>query len=390
MKLSKLPGQNNLEIPKNWNDIKTYKLIEKLGWFNFINQGLPIVNPIAKKINNQLEKIVRELSENQDFLEISLPRIYSNSIMEKSGKMDLFADEIITLGNGLEKYSLSATTEEIFIEYLKQDNISYRQLPTKLFKIQDAFRNVKRTKGIIKSIQFSGCDFMSLNQDIGDYLSSLNEFKLIMEEYFKLLNLKYIVDVSSDSTKIEYFFEDSEGEKLGSSSIIGIESKLKETDKYSSLAMGYSVTPNKEQNLKFKDSNNNLINPVIGSFGVGLQKIFYAIVDQNRDELGINFPSPVRPFEFSIIPIDVNNDEVMHFSEQMYTMIKSRGINVYLDDRDKYLSKKGSLSDFMGVPYKIIIGKNEVLINKPQIKSRGGDIIYTNLESLLEEIKYGN
>ena len=96
---------------------------------------------------------------------------------------------------------------------------------------------------------------------------------------------------------------------------------------------------------------------VMGSYGIGVERIITAAIEQNSDDDGIVWPRALTPFDCIITITNVKQDEVRNAGEKLYKDLRHAGLDVLLDDRDERAGVKFKDADLIGVPYRITIGK---------------------------------
>ena len=96
----------------------------------------------------------------------------------------------------------------------------------------------------------------------------------------------------------------------------------------------------------------------MGSYGIGISRSISAIVEQYHDDKGIIWPTSVAPFEVIITLIKPNNEEQRDLAEKIYKKLKSKRIDVLLDDRKERPGVKFNDRDLIGIPYRITVGKD--------------------------------
>lgn len=97
---------------------------------------------------------------------------------------------------------------------------------------------------------------------------------------------------------------------------------------------------------------------VMGCYGIGVSRILSAVVEQNHDEDGIIWPETIAPFYVHIIPVSIKDGVQADLAEKLYKELTSQGIEVLFDDRDERLGVKLKDSDLIGIPYRIIVGRD--------------------------------
>jgi prolyl-tRNA synthetase len=96
---------------------------------------------------------------------------------------------------------------------------------------------------------------------------------------------------------------------------------------------------------------------VMGSYGIGVERIMSAAVEQNHDSDGIVWPRAVAPFDVIVTVTNVKQDDVRGAGERLYEELGRAGLEVLLDDRDERAGVKFKDADLIGVPFRVTVGK---------------------------------
>jgi prolyl-tRNA synthetase len=96
---------------------------------------------------------------------------------------------------------------------------------------------------------------------------------------------------------------------------------------------------------------------IMGSYGIGVERIIAAAVEQNHDDDGIIWPRSLAPFDVVVTITNIKQDDVRQAGEKLYDELKGAGLEVLLDDRDERAGVKFKDADLIGIPYRITIGK---------------------------------
>ncbi|WP_350344991.1 proline--tRNA ligase [Proteinivorax tanatarense] len=107
---------------------------------------------------------------------------------------------------------------------------------------------------------------------------------------------------------------------------------------------------------------------LMGCYGIGVNRLLAAVIEQNHDENGIIWPKALAPFQVSIIPVNTKKEEQNKLAEDLYSKLKIK-YDVMLDDRKERVGVKFKDHELIGVPVQIVVGKN-ALENKVEIKYR--------------------
>jgi prolyl-tRNA synthetase len=108
----------------------------------------------------------------------------------------------------------------------------------------------------------------------------------------------------------------------------------------------------------------------MGCYGIGVSRTVAAAIEQNHDKDGIIFPAPIAPFEVLILPLQMNEKDVVDAAELIYRGLMEKGVDVLLDDRDLRAGFKFKDADLLGVPLRITIGSRELKNGKVEMKLR--------------------
>jgi prolyl-tRNA synthetase len=96
---------------------------------------------------------------------------------------------------------------------------------------------------------------------------------------------------------------------------------------------------------------------VMGSYGIGVERIITAAVEQRHDEDGIIWPKSLAPFDVVVTITNMKQDDVREAGERLYEELQQAGLEVLLDDRDERAGVKFKDADLIGIPYRITLGK---------------------------------
>jgi prolyl-tRNA synthetase len=113
-------------------------------------------------------------------------------------------------------------------------------------------------------------------------------------------------------------------------------------------------------------------NPIImGSYGIGVERIIACHIEQHYDEYGIKWQKSIAPYDVHLICVNMNSDTVKAKAEQIYTELQSKGIDVLFDDRtDASAGFKFKDADLLGMPLHVIVGEKNLKNNEIEMKDR--------------------
>jgi prolyl-tRNA synthetase len=95
----------------------------------------------------------------------------------------------------------------------------------------------------------------------------------------------------------------------------------------------------------------------MGSYGIGVERIITAAIEQNHDEDGIIWPKAIAPFNVIVTITNTKDEKLRDAGEKLYKDLQRAGLEVLLDDRDERAGVKFKDADLIGIPYRITLGK---------------------------------
>src|SRR5437870_949243 len=96
---------------------------------------------------------------------------------------------------------------------------------------------------------------------------------------------------------------------------------------------------------------------VMGSYGIGVERIISAAVEQNYDDDGIIWPKSIAPFDVVLTVTNMKDEKLRDAGETLYKDLQHAGLEILLDDRDERAGVKFKDADLIGIPYRVTIGK---------------------------------
>jgi prolyl-tRNA synthetase len=119
--------------------------------------------------------------------------------------------------------------------------------------------------------------------------------------------------------------------------------------------LGYKYS--ESMGARVLDEHGKEVTPIMGSYGIGLERILTSCVEQNADENGFWMPANIAPFEVVVTPTNTADEKINSGALEIATALEAAGLDVLLDDRDERPGVKFKDADLIGVPYRINVGK---------------------------------
>ena len=390
--------------------IKSHQLMLRVGMIKQSSAGIYSWLPLGFKVMKKIEKIVREEQNKIGAQELLMPTIQSSDIWKESGRYEDYGDEMLRIKDRQNREMLyGPTNEELITEIFRSSVKSYKSLPQLLYHIQWKFRDELRPRfGIMRCREFYMKDAYSFDINDDEALFSYNKFFLSYLRTFKRLELtaipmeadtgpiggnlshEFIILAETGESKIftdKRIFElNSEGTKIEKKSLEELRKKYEKfyavtDEKFNKNDFEKKVPENNRLTTKgievghifyFGDKYSKPLNASVdlpggkkdfvkmGSYGVGVSRLVGAIIEakyNEKDEV-MKWPLSVAPYEVAVIPL-INKNETSNLekAKNIYNVLKSKNIDVILDDTDENFSSKMKKFNLIGAPYQILLGK---------------------------------
>jgi prolyl-tRNA synthetase len=104
------------------------------------------------------------------------------------------------------------------------------------------------------------------------------------------------------------------------------------------------------------DKNGKEVTPIMGSYGIGIERILTAAVEQSNDENGFWLPPSIAPFQIVVTPVNVKDESLLTAAVDIAKRLEAAGFDVILDDRNERPGVKFKDADLVGIPFRITVG----------------------------------
>jgi prolyl-tRNA synthetase len=119
--------------------------------------------------------------------------------------------------------------------------------------------------------------------------------------------------------------------------------------------LGYKYS--ESMGARVLDPNGKEVTPIMGSYGIGIERILTACVEQSFDENGFSLPPAIAPFDVVVTVTNVADAALKAAGEKIAAELETAGLDVLLDDREERAGVKFKDADLIGIPYRINVGK---------------------------------
>ncbi len=119
--------------------------------------------------------------------------------------------------------------------------------------------------------------------------------------------------------------------------------------------LGYKYS--ESMGARVLDRNGKEVAPIMGSYGIGIERILTAAIEQSNDENGFWLAPSIAPFDVVVVSTNSKDEAIRNASEDVAQKLEAAGFDVLLDDRDERPGVKFKDADLVGIPFRINVGK---------------------------------
>lgn len=392
---------------------KNAQLLLRAGYIHKEMAGVYDLLPLGLRVAEKIKGIVREEMNAVGGQEVTLSALQEQSLWETTGRWD---DEQVDvwfkteLKNG-SLLGLGCTHEEPMARMMKDHVASYRDLPRYVYQFQTKFRNELRAKsGIMRGREFLMKDLYSFSRTEED----LNRFyEEITEAYTRVFSrigigdktfytfasggmfskfsheFQTVCEAGEDTIYIdrekgiavnEEVMQDDVLADLGLSRSSLEEAKSIEVGNIFKLGTRYSGA----LGLTYKNEEGIDTPVVMGSYGIGIGRVMGTVVELLADEKGIVWPDAIAPYRIHLLSLVPSDAVSSAYADALYDELTAKGVEVLYDDRDVRAGEKLADSDLMGIPTRIVIGKDTIESAQIEVVNRAtGETTRVSRDALL-------
>lgn len=138
---------------------------------------------------------------------------------------------------------------------------------------------------------------------------------------------------------------------------------------------------------KFIDEKGEEHPIIMGSYGIGVERVMACFIEQSNDEKGIVWSKTLAPFHVHLIGLNLKKQEVADACEKIYNDLSTQKIDVLFDDRDAAAGFKFNDADLLGMPIQVVVGEKKLKEKMCEVKIRkSGERFDVGLEELMTKI----
>ena len=406
MRQSKLFTKTRREAPSD-EVAKNAQLLVRAGYIHKEMAGVYSYLPLGLRTLNKIVQIIREEMNAIGGQELVMTALQDKELWSRTDRWDdsKVSNWFKTTFKSGGETGLAITHEEPLTRIMTEHISSYRDLPVYAYQFQTKFRNELRAKaGIMRGKEFLMKDLYSFAKDEAEHKAFYNQAREAYIKVFERLGIgaeTYVTFASGGifSEFSEEFQTISEaGEdtiyvdeekkiavnkevctdetlaKLGLERERLVEKKAIEVGNIFNLGTRFS----EPLGLTYTDEMGAKKPVSMGSYGIGPTRVMGAIVEVCGDEKGLVWPESVAPFQYHLVSLGKEGDEISKTADALYDDLVQAGVEVLYDDRDARAGEKFADSDLIGIPKRIIVGKEAVATGEFEVVNRAtGETVKT-------------
>lgn len=415
MKYSKLFPKTIKQIPVGAESVN-HQLLVRGGFIDQLMAGSWTLLPLGLRVVSKINNIIREELNKTGALEMQMPLLHPRDIWDASGRWsDPAVKEIMYQFKDIhgKEFGLSFTHEEIVMNLLGKQNLSYKDFPIKVYQFSTKFRNELRAKsGILRGREFLMKDLYSAHVSEEDMLEYYEVIKDAYVEIFKRIGFDIrvveaaggvftnrnthefqVFNVAGEDTVFycntcdfaqnEEIFKDKEGDRCPRCGGVIKLTKSTEVGNIFPLGLKYSQA----MHVFYKNEKGEDKPIWFASYGIGPTRVMGTLVEVFHDDKGIIWPDAMAPYQVHLVGLDLSDEQVRKEAEKVYNLLQVEGIEVLYDDREEASAgAKFADADLIGIPFRIVISKKTK--DKLEMKKRSEkEIRFLGFNDFLKEIK---
>jgi prolyl-tRNA synthetase len=143
----------------------------------------------------------------------------------------------------------------------------------------------------------------------------------------------------------------------------------------------------KSMGARVLDPNGKEVTPIMGCYGIGIERILTAAIEQSNDKNGFWLPASIAPFTVVVTVTNASDAALAATGESLAAELEAAGLDVLLDDRDERAGVKFKDADLVGIPCRINVGKKAaggVVELVTRATSTSVDVALTDIVSLVK------
>jgi prolyl-tRNA synthetase len=120
----------------------------------------------------------------------------------------------------------------------------------------------------------------------------------------------------------------------------------------------------------FLDAEGKQQPAIMGSYGIGMERLLASVVEEHHDENGIIWPKEIAPFQVHIVALQADKPGVRETADKLYNELKAAGLEALYDDRDESPGVKFNDADLLGMPLRVTVSPRNLDKGSLEVRPR--------------------
>ena len=130
------------------------------------------------------------------------------------------------------------------------------------------------------------------------------------------------------------------------------------------------------------------ITPVMGCYGIGVERAMAAIAETHHDDAGLTWPVQVAPAQATVILLSTRDEGARAAAATLYQDLLAAGVDVVLDDREERPGVKFKDAELTGIPFRLTVGSRDLADGLVEITSRAtGEKARVAVDKAVEHVR---
>jgi len=394
------------------HDHETVSLLVRAGLIRQFGSGLYGFTPTGERVRERLIDRVETEMAAIGGRKISLPQLSHSRIWRESGRWESFEGEMFTFENrDGTRMCLAPSHEEGIVHLVDGVVRSYEDLPALYYQVGSKHRDDHARNGLLRTKEFTMKDAYSLHATEESLAACYDRVRAAYARLFESLGVEFVVapaanDLMGGSASEEFVApvdrgtldliscpadgcrfgvtDESPGEEYaGGDSCPECGDTLAEGEGIEVghvFQLGTRYTEAMDLTVDAADGSERSV--LMGSYGIGIERLLQTIAQQHADGAGCRWPAGVAPYTASIVPLAYDGairDAADHLHEEC-----GRQETLLFDDPGQTIGERFAESDLLGIPRKIVLGNQFRETGRVELESRDGETTYARLEAVSE------
>lgn len=394
MRQSQLFPKTQKTAPAYADDAGTALLVRG-GFIHQVMSGVFTLGPLGFLVQQKITNIIRQEMLAIGASEILMPTLNPREVWQRSGRWDKLTGDMYQFTDASKReLGLSMTHEELHLDLLASQNLSYQDLPLAQFHIQTKYRHEPRAKsGLLRTREFTMKDLYSHHLTEADLLEFYDKVKEAYLRIFARLELPVYYTLASGGIftdgfshefqsphplgedqvyrcpEGDYAFNDEVRDRLETRCPThGAELKLERTVELGNIFnLGQKFS--REMAVHYTAEDGTAQPFWSASYGIGLGRALAMLALVHQDQAGLIWPESVAPYRVHLIDLTREPKDKAEV-EALYQRWQSEGRSVLLDDRPVSAGNKFADADLIGLPCRVVVSSRTLANGQLEVKRR--------------------